>query len=134
MAPGDDLRYSLATDRERFLETALNERLYAAGLLPALNEAVERQDRSLIAEILSRVDASPALATVLLGEHFVCGFCERLIASSESDALQIALNNLWAESEIVPSQAFYAHFGCASEHMSGVAIKIEPAAFPPGPR
>mgnify|MGYP006145320703 CR=1 FL=1 len=38
MAPGDDLRYSLATDRERFLETALNERLYAAGLLPALNE------------------------------------------------------------------------------------------------
>lgn len=50
----------------------LNERLFAAGLLPAFDRALANRDRAALTEMLTAVDTKPALVNVLLGEGYEC--------------------------------------------------------------
>lgn len=107
----------------------LNERLLAAGLLPAFDEALATRDRAALTEMLTAVDTNPALANVLLGEGYECWFCGNGISREHTDALHVGLSNLWSDTEVAPTQTIYAHFGCAHQHMRGEKMEIERETF-----
>ena len=114
---------------ERFSGMTLNERLFAAGLLTAFDEALATRDRAALTQMLTAVDTEPGLVNVLLGEGYECWFCGNGISPEDADALHIGLSNLWSDTEVGPTQTIYAHFGCAHKHMRGAKMEIEAETF-----
>ena len=114
---------------ERFSGMSLNERLFAAGLLPAFDEALVARDRAALIEMLTAVDTKPALVNVLLGEGYECWFCGDCISPDHADALYVELSRLWSDTVEAPTQAIYAHFDCAHERMRGTKMEIERETF-----
>ncbi|WP_331011656.1 hypothetical protein [Sphingomonas sp.] len=107
----------------------LNERLFAAGLLPAFDEALASRDRVALAEMLTAVDTNPGLANALLGEGYECWFCGSGISREHTDALHLGLSNLWNDAIAAPTQTIYAHFDCAHKRMRGAKMEIERETF-----
>ena len=114
---------------ERFSGMTLNERLFAAGLLPAFDNALATRDRAALTEMLTAVDTKPGLVNVLLGEGYECWFCGNGISPEHTDALLVGLSNLWSDTEAGPTQTIYAHFACVHEHMRGAKMEIERETF-----
>ena len=81
--------------QSRYQGMTLNERLFAAGVLEEFDEALSRQDKAALEELLISVDTEPNLANVLLGEGYQCWFCGEGIDRADGPALSIGLWELW---------------------------------------
>ena len=58
-----------------------------------------------------------------------CWFCDERIETSDREAVEISVRNLWSDEDDAPMQYLYLHSICAVERLQGKGMKFQLDVF-----